>query len=56
MDITLSQEKVGETVEVLINHVNCTTGKLRSLVLVEDLFDTLKVSSNLFGVNHSFSF
>jgi hypothetical protein len=44
MDITLSQDKVSETVEVLISHVNCVTGKLRSLVLVEDLFDTLKLA------------
>lgn len=43
MDIALSQDKVGETVEVLIHHVNCVTGKMRSLVLVEDLFDTIKV-------------
>jgi len=43
MDITLSQDKVSETVEVFISHVNCVTGKLRSLVLVEDLFDTLKL-------------
>lgn len=43
MNITLSQDKVSETVEVLIHHMNCVTGKLRSLVLVEDLFDTIKV-------------
>ncbi|KFM77744.1 Reticulon-4, partial [Stegodyphus mimosarum] len=43
VDITLSQDKVSETVETLIHHVNCVTGKLRSLVLVEDLFDTLKL-------------
>ncbi|XP_054723717.1 reticulon-3-like, partial [Uloborus diversus] len=43
MDIALSQGKCSETVEVLIQHVNCVTGKLRSLVLVEDLVDTLKL-------------
>lgn len=44
MDIALSQDKVNQTIETLIHHVNCVTGKLRSLVLVEDLFDTLKLA------------
>lgn len=53
MDITLSQDKVGETVEVLISHMNCVTAKLRSLVLVEDLVDTLKV---VYLINNLFLF
>lgn len=52
MDITLSQDKVSETVEVLIHHVNCVTGKLRSLVLVEDLFDTLKLGVLAWGLTY----
>jgi len=43
MDITLSQDKVSETVEVLIHHLNCVSGKIRSLILVEDLVDTIKL-------------
>ncbi|GIY63366.1 reticulon-4 [Caerostris extrusa] len=43
MDITLSQDKVGQTVETLISHVNCVSGKIRSLILVEDLVDTIKL-------------
>ncbi|GFU40744.1 reticulon-4 [Trichonephila clavipes] len=43
MDIALSQEKVGQTVEVLIHHVNCVAAKVRSLILVEDLVDTIKL-------------
>ncbi|GBN58547.1 Reticulon-4 [Araneus ventricosus] len=44
MDIALSQEKVSQTVESLIHHVNCASGKLRSLILVEDLVDTIKLA------------
>ncbi|KAG8190494.1 hypothetical protein JTE90_006668 [Oedothorax gibbosus] len=43
MDIALSQDKVGQTVETLISHVNCVSSKLRSLILVEDLVDTIKL-------------
>jgi len=44
MDIALSQDKVGQTVETLIHHVNCVSSKLRSLILVEDLVDTIKLA------------
>ncbi|KAF8778132.1 Reticulon-3-B like protein [Argiope bruennichi] len=44
MDIALSQDNVSHTVESLIQHVNCATAKLRSLILVEDLVDTIKLA------------
>lgn len=43
MDINLSPETVKETSETLVHHVNCVTSKLRSLFLVEDLVDSLKL-------------
>nr|AII97780.1 BLTX404 [Nephila pilipes] len=43
MDIALSQDKVNQTVETLIHHFNCVAAKVRSLILVEDLVDTIKL-------------
>lgn len=48
MDITPSSEKVHQITEVCLKHFNSTILRLRSIFLVEDVFDSLKVIFLLF--------
>lgn len=43
LEITPSQERVHEIVDQLLVHLNCTLNKVKSVLLVEDLIDSLKV-------------
>lgn len=43
-DLSLPKERVHETVDVVIKHVDATVARLRSLFLVEDLVDSLKLA------------
>ncbi|KAL1428073.1 hypothetical protein MTO96_016971 [Rhipicephalus appendiculatus] len=43
-DLSLPKDRVHETVDVVIKHVDATVARLRSLFLVEDLVDSLKLA------------
>ncbi|XP_075556276.1 reticulon isoform X3 [Dermacentor variabilis] len=43
-DLSLPKERVHETVDVVVKHVDATVARLRSLFLVEDLVDSLKLA------------
>ncbi|XP_037274153.2 reticulon isoform X1 [Rhipicephalus microplus] len=43
-DLSLPKERVHETVDMVIKHVDATVARLRSLFLVEDLVDSLKLA------------
>lgn len=43
-DLSLPKDRVHETVDVVIKHVDATVARLRSLFLVEDLIDSLKLA------------
>ena len=44
VEITPSSERIHEIVDSVLSHLNCTLLKLRSVFLVEDIIDSLKVS------------
>lgn len=43
VDITPNNEKVHQVVDVILKHLGSTLLKLRSVFLVEDIVDSLKV-------------
>ena len=44
-DITPSEERIHEIVDQLLVYLNCTLKRLRSVILVEDLIDSIKVNT-----------
>lgn len=45
MDLDLKQDKVQPVVETILKHINCTAKEVRRLFLIEDLVDSIKVST-----------
>lgn len=51
LEITPSQERVHEVADQLLDHYNCFISKMRSVLLVEDLVDSIKVSVLLLSLS-----
>ena len=45
LDITLKEEKVSRVTQTVLQHLNRSALELRRLFLIEDLIDSIKVSS-----------
>lgn len=51
-DLSVPQDKVHETADTLVKHVNCTLQKVRSLFLIEDLVDSIKLGIVLWTLTY----
>lgn len=52
IDISLPQDKVKETVEIAVAHLNAGISEFRRLFLVEDLVDSIKFGVALWALTY----